>query len=374
MTASDLDFTATFRTGAAIADELAEAEVAYAADTTQHHTEIVDGVRTLIIPHSMIQQGPDGDMHVVLPSPVSQDEDEAAEAELLADANRHIAAAGSDHWYGPWFPGPTGQQQSGYLSAQVGLENGRLGLLIDTGAFGNLQGDEFAHRATAKAAQYGLATEISTLQDTVTVNGVGNGSQCTTKLTSIPVALTDKQTGGTSAARYSAPTIANSGLPPLWGLKSMKEHRVWLDLINNVMYMVGPGDMVVQPPPGTRVLQLEQGKSGHLFLPASNYKDLPHTQSQHTEMVLTDALSTQGGTTNGGYSFPPLPPQVQGPDGAITSHTTQALRGPGSGYAQPTTANGGHATQSPSASSEDWSFEPPQTRPRLAGSNNNEDA
>jgi len=178
------------------------------------------------------------------------------------------------------------------------------------------------------------------------------------------VALTDKRTGETSAARYAAPTIANSGLPPLWGLKSMKEHRVWLDLINNVMYMVGPGDMVVQAPPGTKVLQLEQGKTGHLFLPASNYKDMP--QSHAADMVLTDALSTQGGTHSGGYAFPPLPPQItQGPDsGAATSHSA-VLRGPGSGYAQPAPA---------SSSSEDWSFEPPVTRPRLAGSNNNEDA
>jgi hypothetical protein len=318
----------------------------------------------------MLQRDSEGNyLPIVLPSPTLTAE-EAAEEELLRDANAHLAAEGSDHFYGPWFPGTTGQQQSGYLSAQVGLENGRLGLLIDTGAFGNLQGDEFAYKAAAKAASHGLATEFSTLQEQVTVNGVGNGSQSTTKLTSIPVALTDKRTGETSAARYAAPTISNSGLPPLWGLKSMKEHRVWLDLINNVMYMVGPGDMVVQAPPGTKVLQLEQGKTGHLFLPASNYKDMP--QSHSADMILTDALSTQGETHCGGYgfkdrharqAFPPLPPQ--GPDSGATSSHSAVLRRPGSGYAQPAPA---------SSSSEDWSFEPPSTRPRLVGSNNNEDA
>ena len=134
MTEDDLDFSTTHRSGPAIADELQDAEIAYAADTAQHGS-------TLILPESMLQRSStDGHIAVVLSSP-EQTAEEAAEAELLRDANAHLAAAGSDHFYGPWFPGTTGQHQSGYLSAEVGLENGRLGLLIDTGAYGNLQGD-----------------------------------------------------------------------------------------------------------------------------------------------------------------------------------------------------------------------------------------
>ena len=69
---------------------------------------------------------------------------------------------------------------------------------------------------------------------------------------------------------------------------------MWLDLVNNVMYMCGPGEMEVNPPPGTRVLQLEQGRSGHLFLPISQYDKI---KGNSPEMVLTDAWAVIPNTT-----------------------------------------------------------------------------
>ena len=163
MTDNDLDFETTYRSAPVIADELQDAEVAYAADIVQHAAEhgsftLTGGGSTITLPASMLQRDSDGNLRTIVLSDATVNPEDEAEEELLRDANAHLAAEGADHFYGPWFPGTTGQQQSGYLSAQVGLENGRLGLLIDTGAFGNLQGDEFAYKAAAKAASHGLAT------------------------------------------------------------------------------------------------------------------------------------------------------------------------------------------------------------------------
>ena len=37
------------------------------------------------------------------------------------------------------------------------------------------------------------------------------------------------------------------------------------------MYLCGPGDVEIVPPPGTEVIQLEQAPSGHLVMPISEY-------------------------------------------------------------------------------------------------------
>ena len=190
----------------------------------------------------------------------------------------------------PLFMGPWAlSRENGkwtFHTSTVGLDDGRPALLIDTGAVSNLQGDSFAMDTAARASQHGLTTEVTQLQEAVHVNGVGKGTQKATHQHKLPAALVDKRTNKVTEASFTAPAIPDSKLPPLWGLRSLKENRVWLDLVNNVMYMLGPGDMEVVPPPGTRVLQLEQGRSGLLFLPINQYHRIT---GNNPEVVLTDA-------------------------------------------------------------------------------------
>ena len=222
-------------------------------------------------------------------------DDDGSSSQSSSHASTNPMPSGSANqplFMGPWALSREKDKWTFHTST-VGLDDGRPALLIDTGAVGNLQGESFAIDTAARASQHGLTTEVTQLQEAVHVNGVGSGSQKATHQHRLPAALVDKRTNRVTEATFTAPCIPDSKLPPLWGLRSLKENRVWLDLVNNVMYMLGPGDMEVTPPPGTRVLQLEQGRSGHLFLPINQYHRI---QGKNPEVVLCDAWAVMPGT------------------------------------------------------------------------------
>ena len=62
------------------------------------------------------------------------------------------------------------------------LKGDREGLLVDTGAFGNLVGDEWVKRQTAIAALHGHATTSQEMKNVLSVGGVGKGdNKCHTR-------------------------------------------------------------------------------------------------------------------------------------------------------------------------------------------------
>ena len=109
-------------------------------------------------------------------------------------------------------------------SVFVELSDGRLGLLIDTGAWGNLQGELWCKRAAAQAKAAGYESKQQKLETTMNVHGVGSGSQSAMWECAIPTALarTDNTVGMT---KYTAPVVAGADLSPLHGLRSLKANR-----------------------------------------------------------------------------------------------------------------------------------------------------
>ena len=179
-----------------------------------------------------------------------------------------------DPWLGVWWPSeaPSDSRHTDtrVYSSGVELPDGRLGLLIDTGAWGNLQGEVWCKRAAAQAKAAGYDSSQRKLDTAMTVHGVGSGSQSAVWEASIPTALT-RSDSTIGLTKYTAPVVEGADLPPLLGLRSLKANRVVLDLVRNELIMCGPGDCEITPPPGSERYKLEHTPSGHLVLPISAY-------------------------------------------------------------------------------------------------------
>ena len=110
----------------------------------------------------------------------------------------------------PWWPESCTGLPEGAAAAigdhcynsEVELPNGRLGLLVDTGAWGNLTGGAWCSRATAAAARSGRQTTRSALNMPLNVNGVGTGSQRAVERALVPINITDTR-GRTTNAKYT---------------------------------------------------------------------------------------------------------------------------------------------------------------------------
>eukprot|EP00973_Karenia_brevis_P067360 9369483-Karenia_brevis.AAC.1 len=107
------------------------------------------------------------------------------------------------------------------------------------------------------------------------VEGVGKTSQSTTTGITMPIAML-ADSGQAVCGEYYAPVVGTdaepSDIPALLGLKSLKKYRSILDMINDKLYLIGPGDPQITLPPGSICLSLEQSPSGHLLIPCTEYR------------------------------------------------------------------------------------------------------
>jgi hypothetical protein len=167
---------------------------------------------------------------------------------------------------------PTGEQQCYHSSTR--LPDGRLSVIVDTGAWTNLMGENLAKAIGQRAVDHGLKPEQRKMAEPLNIQGVGGYQKCEWQVT-CPVAVPDGQ--GTSALhRFSAPVVRQSGsnLPGLLGLKSMEEHRAVIDITRKMLIFPGPGDVEIKLPPGSIEIQLEKAPSGHLVIPVDSYGNL----------------------------------------------------------------------------------------------------
>ena len=167
----------------------------------------------------------------------------------------------------PWWP-VDGQQLTYHSNTR--LTDGRVSIIVDTGAWGNLSGDEWANTAARASKEAGHPPSQQRLAQPIQVQGVGHGSQECTWQTCIPIAMRLSD-GRWTMNRFTSPTVPSSSLPALLGLRSLMEHGALIDCRNKRLYLCGPGDCTITPPPGTEVVQMEQAPSGHLVIPISEY-------------------------------------------------------------------------------------------------------
>ena len=89
---------------------------------------------------------------------------------------------------------------------------------------------------------------------------------------------------------FDTPTMRDSMLPGLLGLTSMKQRRAILDMVNNQLHFLGPGDfdLLQALPPGTETYDLVEAPSGHLILPCNCYEGFDE-QQKNGSLVMDQA-------------------------------------------------------------------------------------
>jgi hypothetical protein len=143
----------------------------------------------------------------------------------------------------------------------------REGILVDTGAIDNISGVNFVRRVEALAKRYRGKVTVTPLKETIGVSGVGKQADECTHEAVLPICLPDGR-GGT----FVTPVISNEQIPAIWGLKSMTEQRVVIDTRNKIMICMGLHGYKLEASPGSVTYKLEQSKTGHLFLPITEWK------------------------------------------------------------------------------------------------------
>ena len=185
----------------------------------------------------------------------------------------------------PWWPTSNGDLSSAawsedtpYYLASTDLPGGRLGVIVDTGAWTNLWGLHVAQRLACKAHQAGLTPTQERLRNPLCVAGVGNGSQQANWELHIPIATTNRD-GQTSQHSFRAPAVEGEGreLPALLGLRSMQANNAVMAMgaQHKRLTFPGPGGFEITWAPGAVHFDLESAPSGHLLVPVDNYDQLP---------------------------------------------------------------------------------------------------
>ena len=168
------------------------------------------------------------------------------------------------------------------------------GLLVDVGAIDNLCGSDWMARQGSLATRAGRANPTTRKIREIRVEGVGKDSQSACVATQVPVALPDGREGF-----YEAP-IVEGPLPALWGLRSMREQRVVIDVYNRKLYMMGPGGYKIQVSPATSTYNLQEAKSGHLLLPVSRWNDVKsnnHNEDKERVHLPVTSVTEEGVST-----------------------------------------------------------------------------
>ena len=179
------------------------------------------------------------------------------------------------------------------------LADGRPAILVDPGSVGNLCGEYWAEKVANTAKRAGLKPTYQKRSVPLTVSGVGNGSQHCNYDCSLPVSLRHAdQPDRSSNGVLTIPSIANSSLPGLLGLNSLRKNRAVLDFTTLRLHFCGPGDNEMEKslPAGTDTFQLELAPSGHLVLPCCEYDNRPMTDTDYSLTLVAKSDIKEGGS------------------------------------------------------------------------------
>ena len=216
------------------------------------------------------------------------------------------------NFHGPWWPTSSGTEvgvassaggsdDTPYYLASTDLPGGRLGVIVDTGAWTNLWGLHFAQRLAVKAHRASLTPTSEQLRSPLYVAGVGNGSQIANWELNIPIATTNRD-GTTAQHSMRAPAVEGEGreLPALLGLRSMQANNAVMAMgtEHKRLTFPGPGGFEITWAPGAVHFDLESAPSGHLLIPVDNYDQLPPaTAGLQPKQLSLLAVGTSGASS-----------------------------------------------------------------------------
>ena len=183
--------------------------------------------------------------------------------------------------------------------SETRLQDGRPSLLIDPGSVGNLCGEEWAKRTAQAARQNNLTPKYTKRDRPLKVSGVGKGAQTCAYDCHIPLCF-EKEDGTPQPAEIVTPSVPDSELPGLLGLKALRNNRAILDLNTLQIHFCGPGDYKLSDalPPGTDTFQCELAPSGHMVLPCCQYTRTPAAGSNSMSFTTNNTTSTMENLEN----------------------------------------------------------------------------
>ena len=242
----------------------------------------------------------------------------------------------------PWWPtsnwadvdgGAVGSEDTPYYLASTDLPGGRLGVIVDTGAWTNLWGLHFAQRLANKAIAANLQPTEERLRQPLYVAGVGSGSQQANWELNVPIATTNRD-GATTQHSMRAPAVEGEGceLPALLGLRSMQasDGVVETGVQQKRLTYPGPGGYEITWAPGAVHFDLESAPSGHLLIPVDGYDKLPtETAGLQTKQLSLLAVGGADGEREGpkDREFGKLKVQLLSPYAQLPQRATSGSAG-----------------------------------------------
>ena len=179
--------------------------------------------------------------------------------------------------------------------AETRLRSGEPVIVLDTGSVGNIGGDEWSLDVATHASQHGRKNMVKQVKRDrpLSISGVGQGSQECKFNCHLPVAL-ERINGEFSKGTIEIPTVKDSPIPGLLGLKAMRAQRAIIDTSTLQIHFVGPGDYNLGQtlPPGTETFQCVLTPSGHMALPCGKFVGLD-AQEQHGGLQMDSDLALQ---------------------------------------------------------------------------------
>ena len=139
---------------------------------------------------------------------------------------------------------PWGTGECSFL-VQTRLPDGRMGIIVDPGAWTNLAGGKWVRELKERAEKHKLKCEQEKLKRPLEVQGVGRGTQSAVWASKMPIAVKNRE--GTAVEHiFEVPTLEGedgADIPALLGLRSMRAKDSVLEM--------GPGkECLTFPGPG----------------------------------------------------------------------------------------------------------------------------
>ena len=187
-----------------------------------------------------------------------------------ADARPNMPAS----WYGP-----TGLAvHEGSFLVHTQLPDGRMGIIVDPGAWTNLAGGKWVRQLASKARTHHKKPTQVQLTKQLDVQGVGQGTQTANWAAHLPIAITNGE-GSTVEQIFEVPTLEGEGgsdVPALLGLRSMRSKSAILEMAAGKERLTFPGEggYTIEWSPGTMHIPLEVAPSGHYVIPCDSYEKI----------------------------------------------------------------------------------------------------
>ena len=172
--------------------------------------------------------------------------------------------------------------QSFLAAVRLEEEDGES-LLIDTGAYHGLAGQDWFDSHSERVRKAGLAHLIEEKPTSVVVSGVGKDSEQCKVIQSVPGATVDGE-----LLTFEAPKIPNSTVPALCGMQTLDEQNMAVVPWSNQLVRVPKGkEHEIIWPQGTTFVQCKRAKTGHMMLPIGHFDKLSSSHNYKAALAFT---------------------------------------------------------------------------------------